>query len=165
MSSALPTISVQKEFESDRDSLLDMCSKSVVPMIEQPVADRTKRSNSIMEAFIDAPTINGGDAAKIRPASAFLPHNSLPRRLQERLAGILEEGLSGGPPASQAGLDAQTGSYAGSVRFRHRRGEAMLREDPDVTPNSKERLMGLWKDMDKCRYLRVLDEKIKLVWG
>ncbi|GFR71210.1 protein ENL-like isoform X3 [Elysia marginata] len=380
MRSALPTISVQRELESGRDGLLDMRSKSVVSIIEQPVADRIKRSNSITGAFIDAPTVNGDGATKNRPASAFPPHNrrsifrpqtvngpsstntqkictpnnmhqnsdknndlsgnkignndknaninslsphadslspllspsdspggpttdssrdtlkpesgfmpikeslSLPlatntdhstaeytgqepmssfrstssilhrprspfsshstvprrasaparqnrRRLshistdsidsnlgenshEERRQELLEEegvraatldqrtrmflkdvddylirnpplqpshvAFENGlpepprkdslvePPASQAGLDAQTNSNARSVRFRHRRGEAMPGEDQDVTPTFypeieyKERLMGLWKDMDKCRYLRVPDERIDL---
>ncbi|RUS86473.1 hypothetical protein EGW08_005788 [Elysia chlorotica] len=71
------------------------------------------------------------------------------------------------PPATHAGLDSQA-SNGRSVRFRQRRGEAMPGEDQDITPTFfpevqyKERLMGLWKDMNKCRYLRVPDDKIDL---
>ena len=72
------------------------------------------------------------------------------------------------PPESHAGLESQTNSNGRSVRFRQRRGDAKPGEDQDITPTFfpevqyKERLMGLWKDMNKCRYLRVPDEKIDL---
>ena len=93
MRSALPKISVQGESRSDSLGLLDMRSKSVVSINDPPVVDRIKRSNSITGAFIDAPDVNGDDqgANKLRPASAFLPHN---RRLVSRPQTV------NGPPSS-----------------------------------------------------------------
>ena len=70
------------------------------------------------------------------------------------------------PATSQVGLDTKANGR--SVRFQFRRGEAMPGEEQDTTPTFfpeaqyKERLMGLWKDMNRCRYLRVPDEKIDL---
>ncbi|KAH9500054.1 hypothetical protein Btru_076488 [Bulinus truncatus] len=52
-----------------------------------------------------------------------------------------------------------------SVKYHRRRGMGVEFDDtPTYFPESnyKEKLMTLWKDMNKCRYLRVSDDKIDL---
>ncbi|KAK0051291.1 hypothetical protein Bpfe_019237 [Biomphalaria pfeifferi] len=52
-----------------------------------------------------------------------------------------------------------------TVKYHRRRGMGVEFDDtPTYFPESnyKEKLMTLWKDMNKCRYLRVPDEKIDL---
>ncbi|GFN80606.1 protein enl-like isoform x3 [Plakobranchus ocellatus] len=70
------------------------------------------------------------------------------------------------PPGTQASAESQGSKNGRSVRFRQRQGTTG--EEPDISPTFfpeaqyKERLLGLWKDMNKCRYLRVPDDKIDL---
>nr|KAG5695515.1 hypothetical protein BaRGS_008018 [Batillaria attramentaria] len=70
-------------------------------------------------------------------------------------------------PEEQAeeGDDENADKGLGAALFRRRR---PLRVEFDATPtympedNYRERLMGLWRDMNKCRYLRVPEEMIDL---
>ena len=70
-------------------------------------------------------------------------------------------------PQDQATGDKSQGESEGEgvhsgLLFRRRRVE--FDDSPTYLPESdyRERLMGLWRDMNKCRYLRVPDEMIDL---
>ncbi|XP_076443551.1 uncharacterized protein LOC143282019 [Babylonia areolata] len=63
----------------------------------------------------------------------------------------------GGGGGGGEGVDALSGAL-----FRRRRVEFNARPTYLPEQDYKERLMGLWRDMSKCRYLRVPDERIDL---
>ena len=64
--------------------------------------------------------------------------------------------------AAAAATAASGGEGVHGELFRRRRVE--FDNSPTYLPESdyRDRLMGLWRDMNKCRYLRVPDEMIDL---
>ncbi|PVD19930.1 hypothetical protein C0Q70_20424 [Pomacea canaliculata] len=125
-------------------------------MGEDPYASR--RAELLEEEHFRAREINRRKNAFLRDVDRYLREHptasSSPRRLT--LPSALHDG--------EDAFDENEETNLNSV-YRRRR---QVRVEFDATPtylpedNYRERLMGLWKDMNKCRYLRVPDELIDL---